>query len=377
MSKSTGQGAVGVDMWALMRALRPLLRRIVRRAPRSATAVRTTAQRPPVQDFANEVWNERYSKTDAAGQLEHADCDPLDYTRHPFIYGHAISEPLTGKVDRFWLDEICDRYLTPAAGVVLSLGCGTAIHEEHMLSRGFAERIIAYDMSSEAIAAARRRLDATQWGPSIDLRCGDPLADGLPTGGIDVILVEAAIHHFVEIERMFELMHRILKPGGLLIYDEYVGPDHHQHPPELIALLDRVNGCLAEPYRRDFESGAPREHVEATPLQWMLSYDPTEGVHASRILPLTYQYFDVIERRDYGGTILRPFFCRILRNWDFSDPKDQTVARLIILLEQELTRRGAIPTHQTLVVARPRAHPLPPLPPEAVDGINFAGWRAE
>ncbi len=359
-----------------MRALRPFLRRIARRTARTATAARTAAQRPPVQDFANEVWNERYSKTDAAGQLEHADCDPLDYTRHPFIYGHAISEPLTGKVDRFWLDEICDRYLTPPAGLVLSLGCGTAIHEEHMLSRGFAERIIAYDMSSEAIAAARRRLDATQWGPSIELRCGDPLRDGLPTAGIDVIVVEAAIHHFVEIERMFEFMHRVLKPGGLLIYDEYVGPDHHQHPPELIALLDRVNACLAESYRRDFESGATREHVEATPLQWMLSYDPTEGVHASRILPLTYQYFDVVERRDYGGAILRPFFCRILRNWDFSDPKDQTIGRLIILLEQELTRHGAIPTHQTLVVARPRPRALPPLTAEAVDRINYTGWRS-
>ncbi|HEY2388366.1 MAG TPA: class I SAM-dependent methyltransferase [Candidatus Binatia bacterium] len=358
-----------------MRALRPLLRRLAKRAPRAAMAVRAAVQSvTPNQDFANEVWNARYSKSDAEGRLEHAECDPLDYTRHPFIYGHAISEPLTGSVDRFWLDAICTQYLTPPAGLVLSLGCGTATHEEHLLSRGFAERVIAYDMSSEAIAAARRRLDATQWGGAIELRCGDPLADGLPTGGIDVVLVEAAIHHFIEIERMFELMHRVLKPTGLLIYDEYVGPDHHQHPPDLIALLDRLNACLAESYRRDFESGAPREHVEATPLDWMLAYDPTEGVHASRILPLTHQYFDVVDRRDYGGAILRPFFSRILRNWDFSDPKDQTAARLIILLEQELTRRGILPSHQTLVVARPRRRPLPPLPAHAIERIGYTGW---
>jgi ubiquinone/menaquinone biosynthesis C-methylase UbiE len=358
-----------------MRGLKALLRRFGRHAPRTTAMLRAAAQRPtPTQEFANKVWNERYSKTDESGQLEYADCDPLDYTRHPFIYGHAISEPLTGSTDRFWLDAICTQYLTPPAGLVLSLGCGTATHEEHLLSRGFAERVIAYDMSSEAIAAARRRLDATAWGKSIELRCGDPLADGLPSGGIDVVLVEAAIHHFVQIDSMFELMHRVLKPGGLLIYDEYVGPDHHQHPPELIALLDRVNGCLAESYRRDFESGAPREHVEPTPLDWMLSYDPTEGVHASRILPLTHQYFEVVERRDYGGAVLRPFFSRILRNWDFANPADQTIARLIILLEQELTRRGEIPSHQTLVVARPRRRPLPPLPAAATERIGYVGW---
>lgn len=356
------------------RLLTPLFRRLAWRAPRTGERDGDAVGTGPSQELANRVWNERYSKTDDTGQLEHRDCDPLDYTRHPFIYGHAISEPLTGHVDRFWLDAICDQYLTPRVGLVLSLGCGTAIHEEHLLSRGFAERVIAYDMSSEAIGAARRRLDATEWGRSIELRCGDPLADGLPTASFDIVLVEAAIHHFVQIDRMFQLMHRILKPGGLLIYDEYVGSDHHQHPPELTALLDRVNACLAESYRRDFETGAPREHVAPAPLEWMLSYDPTEGVHASRILPLTYQYFEVIERRDYGGAILRPFFSRILTNWNFADPKDQTVARLIILLEQELTRRGTIPTHQTLVVARPRPHPLSPLSSAEVERIAYVGW---
>jgi len=351
---------------------RSLLNRFARRARRAI--VNTAEPRRDSQEFANSVWNERYSKTDAAGQLEHAECDPLDYTRHTFIYNHAIAEPLTGQLDRFWLDDLCDRYLTPRADVVLSLGCGTAMHEEHLLRRGAAERIIAYDMSSEAIAAARRRLAGSPWSDHIDLRCGDPLAHEIPSASIDVILVEAAIHHFVNIVPMFELMHRILKRDGLLVYDEYVGGDHHQHPPELLALINRINGCIAACYKRDFETGAIREQVDAAPLDWMLSYDPTEGVHASQILPLTYRYFDVVERRDYGGAILRPFFSRILHNWDFADPKDQTVARLIILLEQELTRRGAIPTHQTLVVAR-RRQELRECDPAAIDRVAYADWR--
>jgi ubiquinone/menaquinone biosynthesis C-methylase UbiE len=367
--------------------VKSLLRRVATRMPRSAAFIRPTLHRltassaappgQPVQQRANQVWNERYSKTDDAGQLEHAQCDPLDYTRHLFIYRHAIAEPLTGDRDRFWLDAVFDEYLTSTrAERLLSLGCGTATHEEHLLQRGFVQHVVGYDMSSEAIEAAQRRLAATEWATRIDLRCGDPLADGLPSGAFDVVLVEAAIHHFVRIEEMFDLMWRVLKPNGLLIYDEYVGADHHQHSDELIALLDRVNGCLAESYRRDYESGEPRTQVQSAPLEWMLTYDPTEGVHASRILPLTYQYFDVIDRRDYGGAILRPFFSRILPNWNFDDPKDQTVARLIILLERELTRSGIIPTHQTLVIARPRPQPRRPFDPAAVARIAYAGWTA-
>jgi ubiquinone/menaquinone biosynthesis C-methylase UbiE len=367
-------------MSSRMRGFKPLLRRIAARVPRTAPAVHLASASADthgaMQTLANRVWDQRYSKTDASGQLEHADCDPLDYTRHPFIYRHAISEPLTGDGDRFWLDAICDDYLKGRAGHVLSLGCGTAIHEEHLLQRGFAERVVGYEMSAQAVDAARRRLDTTPYGSRIELRCGDPIADALPSHAFDVVLVEAAIHHFVRIEEMFELMWRVLKPSGLLVYDEYVGPDHHQHGEELMALLNRVNACLDESYRRDFESGLPRARVDPAPLDWMLKYDPTEGVHASRILPLTYQYFEVVDRRDYGGAVLRPFMSRILTNWNFADPKDRSVMRLIIVLEQELTRAGVIPTHQTLVVARPRVRPTRPLAAAEVERIAYVGWQS-
>jgi len=119
-----------------------------------------------------------------------------------------------------------------------------------------------------------------------------------------------------------------------------------------------------------------RTAVAACPLELQLERDPTEGVHASQILPLTYRFFDVVDRRDYGGTILRPLFNRILRNWDFvHDPKDQTIAQLLVLLEQELLHAGVIPTHNTIVVARPRGAPLAPLPPAAIERIAHADWR--
>jgi hypothetical protein len=170
-------------------------------------------------------------------------------------------------------------------------------------------------------------------------------------------------------------MHRVLRPDGLLLFDEYVGPDLQQYPLELEALLGRINACFAPPLRRDFETGAVRESVEACPVELQMQRDPTEGVHASEILPLTYRFFDVIERLDYGGTIMRPLFNRILLNWDFeNDPKDQTIAQLVVLIEQELLRRGAIPTHNTIVVARRRAKPHAELSASERARIAYADW---
>ena len=200
------------------------------------------------------------------------------------------------------------------------------------------------------------------------------LTEDLPTAGFDAVFVQAAIHHFDKIEAMYALMHRVLKPGGLLWFDEYIGPDHHMYEPEVLAIMDEVNDCLAPQYRWDVLAKHTRSMVPRPSLEFMMGHDPSEGVHASRILPLTYQWFDVIHRQDYGGAIMRPFFTGILPNFDWSDPRDQTVARLIILIEQMLTRQGVLPNYHTALVGRRREQPLPPLTAEEERRINYADW---
>ena len=119
--------------------------------------------------------------------------------------------------------------------------------------------------------------------------------------------------------------------------------------------------------------GRTREEVPRGTLEWMTEMDPSEGVHASMIVPLTYKYFYVEYRGDFGGTFMRPFFVGILPNFDFRDAKDQTVARLIVLVEELLTRYGVIPNYHTRVVARRREEPRT-IAPEDLRRINYADW---
>ena len=346
-------------------------------------AAAVAEQVPPASDApvgggkrARAFWNEKHAYDVENQAREQAALDPVDYTKHWFLYNHSVSRPLTGDCAKYWLDELGKRWFRPRPERMLSLGCGPAFIEEQILERDFAGTIVAYETSDVAVASARRRLAATPLADRLELHCGDALRAGLPDASFDVVFVEAALHHFMDLESTFRLMHRVLRPGGLLVYDEYVGPDLQQYPPELEALLGRINACLAPQLRRDFETGEVRDAVDACPIEVQMQRDPTEGVHASDILPLTHRFFDVVERLDYGGTIMRPLFNRILLNWDFpNDPKDQTIAQLIVLLEQELLRSGAIPTHNTIVVARPRPQPLGPLSPESVARIGYAGWR--
>jgi SAM-dependent methyltransferase len=328
----------------------------------------------PPADTATSIWDQRYEEGQHVGSQPVVKGDPTDYTQHTFLYQRAVARPQTGSLDGFNLDAVGRRFLTPPPARVLALGAGMAFTEEHLLRRNYAQRILAYELSGTAVEKARRRLADAGLSDRIELRSADVLEEGLPSGAFDAVFVQAAIHHFDRIEEMFALMHRVLRPGGLLVYDEYVGPDHHLYHAEVLAIMDEINACLAPQYRWDALAHQTRTIQPRPSLEWMLQQDPSEGVHASRILPLTYQWFDVVHRADYGGTIMRPFFTGILPNFDFEDPKDQTVASLIVLIEQLLTRHGVIPHYHTSVVARRREAPLAPLTEAEAARIAYSDW---
>jgi SAM-dependent methyltransferase len=325
-------------------------------------------------EAATRIWDQRYEGNEHVGTQPLIESDPIDYTQHPFLYQHAIAEPQTGSRDGYNLDRVGREFLTPPPARMLAIGVGMAFTEEHLLRNNYAQRIVAYEMSPTAIERAKERFAAAGLSDRIELRAADVLEENIPDASFDVVFVQAAIHHFYRIDEMFALMHRVLKPGGKLVFDEYVGPDLHVWDPEVIALLDELNACLAPEYRFDFNSQSTRLEGPKPSKEWMLQHDPSEGVHASRILPLTYQWFDVIDRSDYGGTILRPFFSGILRNFDWANPKDQTVARLIVLIERLLTRHSVVPHYQTSVVALRRDQPRPPLTEAQSARIGFSDW---
>jgi len=325
---------------------------------------------------ATSVWDERYEKGGHVGTAPTIEGDPVDYTQHKFLYSHSIGKPTTGALDGWPIETFAREHLKGRPERVLAIGSGMAFIEEHLLAHDMVGHITAYEMSPTAVRAALARVADKPYADRLVMKSADVLKEDLQSGSFDMVFVQAAIHHFFEIEEMFQLFHRVLRPEGLLWYDEYVGPDHHMYDRHVMDLMNEINDCLAPGYRRDIvaNEGRVRDAVPEPSLEFMMQHDPSEGVHASRILPLTYQYFDVIQRQDYGGAIMRPFFTGILRNFDWDDPKDQTVARLIILFEQVLTRSAAIPSYHSMVLARRRPEIGPALPERVAARITYADW---
>jgi len=321
------------------------------------------------------TWNERYSSGENSCSSDNLKGkDPVEYTQHSFLYKHAIAKRLTGSLEGNPFDIIAEKYFRPKKNRMLAIGCGLASPEELFIKRDLVEEVLGFEMSSVAVNAANLRFANLGIDHRIKLVAGDVRDAALADESFDVVHVQAAIHHFFEIEDMFKLMYRVLKKDGILIYDEYIGPDHHIFEPDVLSIGDEVHDALSDRYRFDSQLKSVRTKVPRPNLEWMLNFDASEGVHASQILPLTYKYFDVTYRGDYGGALMRSMLPGILLNFDFDDEKDQTISRLIILIEDMLTRYGVLPNYHTRVVAEKRFIPLDDRDINA-ERINYANWN--
>jgi hypothetical protein len=88
-------------------------------------------------------------------------------------------------------------------------------------------------------------------------------------------------------------------------------------------------------------------------LAGMLANDPSEAVRSADIVSVLERSFDVVERRDYGGTLLHPLLADIAHNFQpFERTEDELVLRALFAEEQRLIREGILQSNFTFMVLR-------------------------
>ncbi|MEO1091698.1 MAG: bifunctional 2-polyprenyl-6-hydroxyphenol methylase/3-demethylubiquinol 3-O-methyltransferase UbiG [Pseudomonadota bacterium] len=98
---------------------------------------------------------------------------------------------------------------------VLDLGCGGGFMAEAMAARGAL--VIGLDPATEALAAAREHAAAEAL--EIDYREG--VGEAIPQGdaSLDIVVSCDALEHVSDLDRVLDEVARVLKPGGLFLFD--------------------------------------------------------------------------------------------------------------------------------------------------------------
>ena len=107
----------------------------------------------------------------------------------------------------------------PALDRVLEVGCGQGEGVHEILRRFHPRAIDALDVDPEQVERARRRLAAVN-GAKVRLSVGDAERIDAPDGAYDAVFELAILHHVPDWRRALGEIRRVLRPGGLFLFEE-------------------------------------------------------------------------------------------------------------------------------------------------------------
>lgn len=126
---------------------------------------------------------------------------------------------------------------------ILDIGCGTGEASGQLLRRYPKAQLVALDFALPMLAHARRR---GRWLRRPRCVCGDLDQLPLASRSVDLVFSSSAIQWSVDPAGALAEMHRVLRPGGLLMFSSF-GPDTLMELREAWSEIDgyqHVHGFL-------------------------------------------------------------------------------------------------------------------------------------
>ncbi len=219
----------------------------------------------------------------------------------------------------------------------------------------------------------------------------------------DAVWAVGSMHHFEQLEHVFAMVAYALKPNGLFILHEYVGPNRFQFPTYQHRVIQACLDLLPPAYRRVSPrvaqarlvgGGLPRNLLQRVVDKWqdgdllaavgrrlhllwaaragvalekitanlptersVIAVDPSEAVRSAEIVSVLQQYFDIVEYKPLGGTILQFLLADIAGNFE-QDEAGNRLLEMLFTIEDTLMEVGALQSDFAYIVAAPKVSAL-------------------
>lgn len=151
--------------------------------------------------------------------------------------------------------EVCDRllerldFMSLQPARVLDVGCGTGYGLAHLRERYAAAELCALDLAPAMLHAAQARLPQPHWtqraldflaprpSPFAHMLCADMEQLPLAANSVNLVWSSLAMQWARDLEATLRGFHRVLAPGGLLIFATF-GPDTLKELRTAFAAID-------------------------------------------------------------------------------------------------------------------------------------------
>jgi SAM-dependent methyltransferase len=261
---------------------------------------------------------------------------------------------ITGNRELYWVDWMRQRFFPRGdAGDTLSLGCGAG-HLDRIFKRcGFTFRsFTGIDISDVAVAQARALADEIGLAANTRYLAADLNHFELPPRSFDFIFFFQSLHHVEALEHVLGQCQRALRPPGLLLVNEFVGPSRFQWTSQQLEMANALTAALPEELCHDLQRGGLKREIVRPTVRQMVAHDPSEAVRSSEIEPLVKTYFEIAGEWSWGGTLNHLVFQNIAANFDQANPCHRSIVELLIHHENALIRQGLLPSDFKVFIAR-------------------------
>jgi len=303
---------------------------------------------PSAEAITSELWG-RMAR-------EHVESDEWQccyWQSHPLTVRH-INRQITGRDDETWLSFTKRRFFPETVGQGLSLGCGHGGVERDGIALGICSEFHGLDIAQEALDTAAAEAERRGLADRIRYRQADLNDVQLEPDAYNAAFVVQALHHVEDLEHLLDQVAASLRPGGLFVVNEYIGPARFQWLDKTEALMNRLLELLPQDYKVNPKNGFVKDRMDRAPAAEIARVDPSESIRSDEIPALLEAQFDVLYRADFGGTLLQFVLADIAANFREEDPKDVALIDLMSLLEEVLIVERVLPSDFAFFVLSPR-----------------------
>ena len=264
-------------------------------------------------------WNQRYTSS--------------NYWNIPSVR-LRINEKITGNPNLEYEHYFVTKYLSGMSSLsMLSIGCGAGARERKFAQHSTFNSILGIDLAPRRISEARFSAQELVFS-QLDYQTCDFTNHTFAENSFDVILFNSSLHHFMDIDTLLNSqVLPILKSGGFLVVNEFVGPNRLQWTKPQLELANALLKELPAQRRVRYGSRWVKSRIYRPGKLRMLMVDPSEAVDSESILPALHRHFRVLEEKFVGGDVIQPLLKDIAHH--FMDDSSETKFFLKAMYEVE------------------------------------------
>ncbi len=278
-----------------------------------------------VADF----WNDRHK-------------DPVkdahdNFLVHPFVQSYMSLRAFGSIVSQMATLQYEIERRTKPGDRILSVGVGRAAKERYFAKHIPDRQFVGIDIADSILEEARE-INRQEGVDNLELELGNFNELDLDANAYDIVLGLGAIHHVEALEQFWDNVAKSLRPGGVVVAQEYIGANRFQFTD---AQIEHGTRCLEEFVPDEHKTNHRR--CSRPKLEDMIAVDPSEAVRSAEILSTCEAAGWTVDGFcSGGGGLLQPVLMFQIATYDHRNWQHNLVLSKLFAEEDRLMQEGII-----------------------------------